>query len=376
MAAQENVVTSSRTRPLLAMNAQSTDVLASVADDERPLAFFNEVHQAFQLAAASAGVVDRYYKLGGYVVRLGFAGDALVPVISPALSHMATAAAKPDLTICLWDSDSTGLRLPPTPWREHYAVRGEVEGYNNDRIYTVYDHESCGLSMLDNARNLAVLWVPETGRIPYWVKGAPLRTILHWWMSGHGRQLVHSAAVGTSGGGVLIVGKGGSGKSTTALACLESGLLYAGDDYVIVSADPLPHAFSLYNTAKLVPERLDSFPRLAAYIDNADRLDVEKALIFIKGAHAMQLSAGFPLKAVLVPRVTGIRDTIIRKASPAVSLAALAPSTIFAHPRGGEAEFRFLARFVKRLPTYIIECGTDLAHIPHAITDLLSGSSA
>jgi hypothetical protein len=365
----------SRTRPLLAMNPQSTEpVLASVANEERPLAFFHEMHQAFQLAAASAGMVDRCYKLGGYIVRLCFAGDALVPVLSPALSHMATAAAQPDLTICLWDSASTGVRMPPTPWRQHYAVRGEVEGYNTDRVYTVYEHESCGLSMLDNARNLAVLWVAEPGRIPYWVKGSPLRTILHWWMGGHGRQLVHSAAVGTSGGGVLITGKSGSGKSTTALACLESGLLYAGDDYVIVSADPLPHAFSLYNTAKVVPERLDAFPRLAAYIDNADRLDTEKALVFIKGAHAMQLSAGFPLNAVLVPRVTGIRDTIIRKTSPAVSLAALAPSTIFAHPRGGEAEFRFLARLVKRLPAYVIECGTELAQIPQAITDLLSGS--
>ncbi len=369
-------MTSSHTRPLPIMNARSTDVLASVADDGRPLAFFDEMHQSFRLAAASAGTVDRFYRLGGYVVRLCFAGDALVPVLSAALSHMAAAAVEPDLTICIWDSASTGVRMPPTPWQQHYAVRGEVEGYNTDRVYTVYEHESRGLSMLDNGRNLAVLWVAEPEKIPYWVKGSPLRTILHWWMGGHGRQLVHSAAVGTGDGGVLITGKSGSGKSTTALACLESGMLYAGDDYVIVSTDPLPHAFSLYNTAKLVPQRVDTFPRLAAYIDNADRLEDEKALIFIKGTHAIHLSPGFPLKAVLVPRVNGKRDTIIRKASPAVSLAALAPSTIFAHPRGGEAEFRFLARLVKRLPAYVIECGTDLAQIPKAITDLLSGSNA
>jgi len=367
----------SRTRPQLAMNPHATQpVLASVAKDERPLAYFHEMHHAFELAAASAGTVDRCYRLAGYVVRLCFAGDALVPVFSSALSHLATSAAQPDLTICIWDSASTGVRMPPTPWRQHSAVRGEVEGYNTDRVYTVYEHESCGLSMLDSARNLAVLWVPETGRVPYWVKGAPLRTILHWWMGGHGRQLVHSAAVGTRDGGVLIVGKSGSGKSTTALACLESGLLYAGDDYVIVSADPLPQAFSLYKSGKVVPERLNVFPRLAGYIDNADRLDTEKALIFINGAHAQQLSASFPLNAVLVPRVTGIRDTFIRRASPAVSLAALAPSTILAHPRGGEAEFRFLARLVKRLPAYVMECGTDLTQIPQVITDLLARSCA
>jgi hypothetical protein len=358
------------------MNPQSTELVSpSVANGERPLAFFNEVHQAFQLAAASAGIVDRRYRLGGYVVRLCFAGEALVPILSSALAHMATTDGEADLTVCLWDSASTGVPIPPMPWRQHYAVRGEVDGYNTERLYTVYEHESCGLSMLDNARNLAVLWVAEPARIPYWVRGSPLRTILHWWMGRHGRQLVHGAAVGIHGGGVLITGKSGSGKSTTALACLESGLLYAGDDYVIVSAGPAPHAFSLYNTAKLVPERMHAFPRLAAYVDNTDRLETEKALIFLQGAHATHLSAGFPLKAVLVPRVTGIRDTFIRKASPAVSLMALAPSTIFAHPRGGEAEFRFLAKLVQRLPAYVIECGTDLTQIPQAITDLLSGTS-
>jgi hypothetical protein len=360
------------------MNTQSTEAgLATMADDERPLRFFSEMHQAFQLARVSAGRIDRCYRLAGYVVRLCFAGDALVPVFSPALSHLATAAAAPaDLTICMWDSASTGVRMPPTPWRQHYAVRGEVQGFNTARVYTVYDHQSCELSILDTTRNLAVLWVSEPGRIPYWVKGAPLRTILHWWMSSHGRQLVHGAAVGTSDGGVLIVGKGGSGKSTTALACLESGLLYAGDDYVLVSADPMPQAFSLYSTAKLVPEQLDAFPRLAGYVDNADRLVSEKALFFINGARAVQLSAGFALKAVLVPRVTGIRDTILRKASPAASLLALAPSTILGHPRSGQAEFRFLAGLVKRLPAYVLECGTDLTQIPQAISDLLASSNA
>lgn len=374
MAAQEDVLT--RPQPLATMNAQPTDVLSSVANDGRPLAFFHEMHQVFQFAAASSGTVDRYYRLGGYVVRLSFAGDALLPVFCSALSHLATASAQPDLTICLWDSGSTGVRRPAVPWREHYAVRGEVEGYNTERIYTVFDHESFGLSMLDSARNLAVLWAADTERIPYWIKGAPLRTILHWWMGGRGKQLVHSAAVGTSAGGVLLVGKGGSGKSTAALASLEAGLLYAGDDYVIVSDDPRPCAFSLYNSAKVAPDRLAAFPGLAAYIDNAERLDAEKALLFIRGAHAKQLSAGFPLSAVLVPRVTGLRNTIIRKAPRAASLAALAPSTIFGHPRGGEAEFRFLAKLVKRLPAYVLECGTDLTQIPQAITDLLSGKNA
>ncbi len=358
------------------MSHLAKPALSPALDETRPVAYFDEVLHGFNAAVQRAGRIDRYYGLGGYSVRLCFAGEALLPLFSSALAHVATAPTAPNLTICLWDTVSTGVALPQTPWREHYAFRGEVEGYNTDRIYTVFEHESCGLSILDAARDAAVLWVDAPRRIPYWVRGSPLRTILHWWLGLNGRQLAHSAAVGTSDGGLLITGKSGSGKSTTALTCLEAGFLYAGDDYVIVRAEPEPYVFGLYNTAKVVSDRLSDFPRLAACVDNPDRPDTDKALVFINGAHEAQLSAGFPLKAVFVPRLTGLRDTAVRKASAALSLAALAPTTIFAHPRGGEAELRFLAALVRKLPAYILECGTELSQIPDVISRFLAEREA
>ena len=41
-------------------------------------------------------------------------------------------------------------------------------------------------------------------------------------MSDRNLQYVHAGAVGNKNGGILLVGKGGSGKSSTALACLKS----------------------------------------------------------------------------------------------------------------------------------------------------------
>jgi hypothetical protein len=258
----------------------------------------------------------------------------------------------------------------------HYAVRGEIGGFNTERIYAVYEHESLGLSMLDRERNMALMWVRDAANIPYWVRGSPLRTILHWWMAGHGRQLLHSAAVALSPGGVLITGKSGSGKSTTALSCLEAGYEYIGDDYVIVRGGLDPYAYSMYNTVKLVPERLESFPHLAKYIDNPQRLASEKALIFFSEPASIRVASGAPLKAIIVPQVTGRRDTALRKASAAAAIAAMAPSTIFAHPRAGEAEFHFIAALARTLPTYILDCGTDLAQIPETVRRLFSESRA
>src|SRR5205823_136180 len=80
----------------------------------------------------------------------------------------------------------------------------------------------------------------------------PLRHILHLWLASRGVQFVHAGAVGRPSGGCLIVGKSGSGKSTSTLATLGSELLYAGDDYVGVSVTTGgAHVHSIYGCGKL-----------------------------------------------------------------------------------------------------------------------------
>src|SRR4051794_7273185 len=86
-------------------------------------------------------------------------------------------------------------------------------------------------------------------------------------MQRFGRQLLHAAAVGTEQGGVVITGRGGVGKSTAALLCLEAGLAYLGDDYVVVALEPQPMAYSLYCTAKLDDGQAAHFPGLLALIE-------------------------------------------------------------------------------------------------------------
>ena len=68
--------------------------------------------------------------------------------------------------------------------------------------------------------------------------------------------------VGTDHGGVIITGGGGAGKSTAALLCLEAGLRYLGDDYVVVALDPVATAYSLYCTAKINDDQAANFAGL------------------------------------------------------------------------------------------------------------------
>ena len=351
-------------------------VPSEITDEEqssKSVDYFRSVYDLFKSAQQKTGPVERSYIIGGYHIRLSFAGAALLS-LTKALEHLAAdGQSTPDLTICLWDSESTGQRMVPRPWSESdFLARGVIQGYNTERIYTAFQHGSGAVSVLDKERNLAVFWAPDA-RLPYWEYGSPLRSILHWWLLSQGLQLVHAAAVGNSNGGVLIGGKGGSGKSTTALACLESNLNYIGDDYTLLALDSgRPVVHSLYNSAKLNSDHVQRFPALLPKVANPDRLADETALLFVNEHYPAKVATQLPVRAVLLPRVTGLPETRWKRVSVAMSLAALAPSTIFQLPRAGNEAFQFLAAFIRQLPCFSLEVGTNLSTIPPVIEELLA----
>ena len=116
--------------------------------------------------------------------------------------------------------------------------------------------------------------------------------------------MVHAASVGSSTGGALLIGKGGSGKSTAALACLSSSLMYAGDDYCLVTAEPSPAAYCLYNTAKLKKDTdLERFPHLAHCEYNPSRKEGEKLMMFVNDHFPEKIVEGVPPENYPWPRM-------------------------------------------------------------------------
>jgi hypothetical protein len=342
--------------------------------------YFAAVHDTFRRAGqAVASFVDRDYVIGGYNVRLRFIGSTLIPRITPAVGHLEAPAphVAPALTICLWDSASTGATPPAPAWEASglESIRGEVVGYNDERFSTaIFNNLGRNtLSVLDRESNLALFWVPDEQALPMWEIGGPLRSILHWWMGDHGRRMVHAGAVGTPSGGVLLAGRGGVGKSTTTLSCLLSGLLYLGDDYVLLSAESGPSVHSLYSSAKLSHDSFRWFPQLLPAVSSQPGAeDEEKALLLLRDHFGDQIVTSLPLCATLIPRVTGLARTRLKRASAAASLMALAPSTIFQLPSGGRAVFQQIAQVIEQVPSYFLELGRDVHEVPRVILQLLS----
>jgi hypothetical protein len=326
-------------------------------------------------AASQTGVVERRFQIADEIVTLRFAGDALTDLLTPAFAHLSVEeGSKPGLTINLWDSLSTGVQDPPLPSVPAGSPFGAFYYYEEPPYRALYQPGPHALSMFDADAREAWYWVEGVDHLSHWECAAPARHILQWYVRSTGRQQVHGGAVGTSDGGVLLVGKGGSGKSTATLSTLQSELLYAGDDYVAVEIDDPPVVHSLYSSGKVEPHHLERLPHLGSAVWNQDKLQTEKAVIYVHQHWPERTSRGFPLRGVLIPKVASDRpESRITEASRAAALAALAPSTIFQlHPSGQEA-LAAMARVVERVPTHTLELGSDITGIPPVISDFLGG---
>ncbi|MCA1553556.1 MAG: serine kinase, partial [Chloroflexi bacterium] len=170
-------------------------------------------------------------------VRLRFAGPALLADVTRALTHLATTPVRePTLTVCIWDSCSTHTPVPPPAWGlDSYRPSGEIREFTDEQFYTGFQLGASILGMVDLERGLGVYWVRSADQIPAYETAAPLRLVLYPWLHAHHTLAIHAGGVGLPEGGVLLAGSSGSGKSTTALACLDSDLLYTADDFCLVS---------------------------------------------------------------------------------------------------------------------------------------------
>lgn len=342
----------------------------------------SEVPQAaltalFAEARAAAGVHSHTYRIAGEPVRLEFAGSALADRFAGAFAHLEVPAGEASLVVRIWDSESGGTAEPPfaDTLPQTTDGSGPIGYYERDGFRALARWRT--LSAYDAGSSLAWFWAPSSSAMLSWDWASPLRSILHWWLGGRGILQVHGGAVGFTDGGVLLVGRGGSGKSTSTLASVGSQLLYAGDDFVALEPADTPWIHSLYSSGKLEPLHAERFPRLAAAaVRDVAWSEGEKLVFHVHERMPEGTSSGFPLRAVVVPRIVGGPVTRTRPLAGAAALTALAPSTIFQlHPPQKNA-LATMGDVLSRVPAYSLELGDDIAAIPDALSELLDRASA
>jgi hypothetical protein len=360
--------------------------LATASADDR-LGSREPLEARFEDAVrANGGFTDHDHLIAGGRVRFRSASPEMTRRLSRAFAHLASNSGDPDLTVHLWDSMAARGTEPPLPQAPRDEPPGAFWYYSDEHLRVGYQHGTSGdarvigvysqpptpaLTVLDTATNDAWYWVSDAARIPYWEQATPMVYLFDWWLRDRGVSLLHAGAVGTEAGGVLIVGKSGSGKSTTTLSALQTSLTYAGDDYVAVSTDA-PYVHSLYGSGKLMPDHVNRLPFLLPALANPEELGEEKAVVYVHERWPSNTTSGFPLRAIIVPRVVpGRISARLERASALVGLAALAPSTVFQmHTRGQDSLGR-MRRLAQQVPSYVLEVGSDMDSIPQAMIALI-----
>jgi hypothetical protein len=213
------------------------------------------------------------------------------------------------------------------------------------------------------------VWLDSPERLPWYDEAAPLRVILGRWAAARGLRVLHAGAVGRVDGCLLLIGRGGAGKSTTALSCLGSELAYLADDFCLARADD-PTAFSLYSSAKMSDDTVAMLPHLgpaATYPGPPG----EKAVAFLHEHVPESLLARAPVRGVVLPRIVGRRAPALVPAGRGTALVAMTPNSLDEDRHLREDGFRLLTALAAAVPCHVLELGTDLDAIPSLLAGLL-----
>ena len=312
--------------------------------------------------------VLEHLRIAGNPVLVRFACPALSNLLTRSIRHLReNFSSPPDLVIDCWSTDEI-----PAPGLAGETIEAGMFHFERNGLQLAWDSPDGALAIYDPVVNHAWMRFGPVDSVSNYEVARPFRKILHWWASDRSLQVIHAGAVGNTRGGVLLAGRSGSGKSTTALACLAGGLNYAADDYCLVEPGKPPLVHSLYlsgagnaRTADLVPSLRDallSAPRLPGH-------DSAKHLIFADAIAPHSVTPGFPLRAIVVPRITGGTTSRMEPISAAESLRALAPSTLLQLPGQRAAGLARLAELVRGVPSWRLCLGSD----PRTAVDVLAG---
>lgn len=293
------------------------------------------------------------FHLGDHPVEVLSASAELLQVLGPSIAGLGTsgpaASSMAPMRLHLW---AGAANVPDCP-----ALIEECRGHpdritviNDGDLHVQFNPEGSILSLVDCTRRVAYYHVPDPRHLPDYEVCTPFRMILNWLCHLAGLHLVHAAAVGVDGRGVLLAGHSGAGKSTTALSALLHRLEFAGDDYVAVSIAERISAFALYHGCKLTDDGLQRLPAMRRWLIETNRSLAKNVAVLDHDAGA--LVPRLDLLGIVRPVVAGLPASRLERVGAMTILSELGTSTVMQMPGAGAQILRATAELCRRLPTW------------------------
>lgn len=349
----------------------SMKILSS--DPESPEKYFDHAFGFFKRGQQHTGYSPEFFfQIDGFTIRLVFAGNSLYPAITTVFAHLRiNPVPDVDLTVCCWDSLSTST---PPPWlpklKNAIGKENDITYFDDEAIYFSFNHTSGVLNLFRAREKIGLFWIKSHTKLPQYEKASALKNLLNWFFYRRHFYMVHSAAVGINDRGILIGGKGRTGKSTTAMACFRYGMKYAGDDYIMLAKNRGYRAYSVYNSIKLEENNIFRLFKLPSDMVTVDSF-YKKNVMYLNDMNRAGISTGFKICALLLPNIQTDTKPGLKRISPAQAFREMAPSSIFQQMGPKERVFEFLAEMTRMLPCYQLTLSADIDRIAKIIEKLI-----
>ncbi len=336
--------------------------------------FVDVVQPVLTIVKSNSDSLVKYYRIAHKNIRLNFYSVVIAEKFSHALKHLETVSPiAANLTVELWDSISTNTVLDSLFDHASHTDQTATDSQESitDGFLGIFLAGEQTLNLFDQSSNTAYFWTRDANKLPDWLAAAPLRTIFHWFFSGSNTHLIHGAVIGMGNESILLSAKGGSGKSTTAISSIISGMNYLGDDYVAIESGREIIAHSLYNSAKVDATTMKHFPSLIKSVWNKLHKPEDKSIVFFSELFPTQMNSSSHLAAIMIPRIVHEQKTCIVPATKLEAMLALSPTTLFQLPLAHKQTLHELKTVIDKTPCYFLELGLPIADVPSVLKTFL-----
>jgi hypothetical protein len=266
--------------------------------------------------------------------------------------------------------------LPPPPaWGEPIFHQWKFEKLlKNTSFRATYFHDRRVWQIYDHERKFGLLWLTGSRDYCDWEPAAPLRTFLHWSYRFQKMRLAHAGTLGKNGTGILLAGRGGSGKSGTVVGGIAHGLQSVGDDYVLldVSSSGIS-AHPLFNTLKQDHSGLQRLGLETRIAQNRSTNWQDKFEFTSEEISNQALADQLSIRAIVIPKIVDVRNSSIRPTSQQRAMLALAPTGLFQLPCERESGVKFFTDLIRRLPCFELTLSHDPAGVSRTLETFLDG---
>jgi hypothetical protein len=308
-------------------------------------------------------IVEMDYRIAGFPVRLRIAGDDLASDIDRSLCHLRVSdGIEPALTIEVWDEEVAGPAFW-TRWPEEVDFYGNVS-VTPDARYVLHQRKSA-VMLLDRQANRITGCVRKRSLLFLDERARPFHRLLSIWLDDQDVQFIHAALAIAENQGMLFVGSGGSGKSTSSVASFLEGFDFLSDDFVALAQTETGQmvGHSLYANCLIANDHISRFPALAE-IAHKPNHDIEhKSVAYLSDHPGGRFARETPISAVILPRVVDQPRTTYRPAKSMEAMLALAPSSIIILPGAAPRSLDKLGDLVTTVPAFWLELGHDVGEI-------------